>query len=229
MTQANTMNFLPEDYVEKRQAARSAVVFIGLLVIVVGGSLGTWVFKQWQANRTFEVLEAKRSEFEQASKDLAEMQQLQQEKSRMMGKAEITTTLMERVRRSDLLQELSKLQPQGVSLLNLELKSKEIQASARPMSDLEKAKHQQEGATETIQVPQLEVSLDVMGLAPSDGQVAAYIAALSKSPLLSDVNMLFSEECKKGTGDAVTVVRKFRVEMKVNPQADLRGISSLLK
>ena len=61
MTQANTMNFLPEDYVEKRQAARSAVVFIGLLVIVVGGSLGTWVFKQWQANRTFEVLEAKRS------------------------------------------------------------------------------------------------------------------------------------------------------------------------
>ena len=36
MSQVNTsMNFLPEDYVEKRQAARAAVVFIGLLLLVV--------------------------------------------------------------------------------------------------------------------------------------------------------------------------------------------------
>ena len=44
----SNMNFLPEDYVEKRQATRAAVVFIGLLLIVVGGIVGAWIFTQWK-------------------------------------------------------------------------------------------------------------------------------------------------------------------------------------
>ncbi len=46
------MNFLPEDYVEKRQAARAAVVFIGLLLVVVGGIVGAYMYTQWQMKRT---------------------------------------------------------------------------------------------------------------------------------------------------------------------------------
>ena len=228
MTQNNSMNFLPEDYVEKRQATRAAIVFIGLLLIVVGGILGAWFVKQHQANQTFEALDQKRGEFEQASKDLAEMQQLQQEKSKMMAKAEITTTLMERVRRSDILQELTRLSPKGLSLTNLELKTHEAQQqpSGRPMSDLEKAKRQQEGLPLEVKAPAQEVTLDVVGLAPTDGEVAAYIAALGKSPLLLDVNLLFSEESKKGTDEHAEMQRKFRVEMKINPQADLRGMTA---
>lgn len=229
MTQNNAMNFLPEDYVEKRQATRAAVVFIGLLMIVVGGILGTWFFKQWQASQTFEALDHKRADYEQASKDLAEMQQLQQEKARMMTKAEITTTLMERVRRSDILQELTRLSPRGLSLLSFELKSKEAQQQpgGRPMSDLEKAKLQQSGQPAEVKAPQVEVTLDLIGLAPTDGEVAAYIAALGKSPLLQDVNLLFSEEYKKGPAENAETLRKFRVEMKINPEADLRGLASV--
>jgi len=224
------MNFLPEDYVEKRQATRAAAVFIGLLIVVIGGICGAWFYTQWQANRTFDNLDKVRTEYEQANSDLAEMQRLHQEKDRMMNKAEITTTLMERVRRSDLLKELTTQQPKGVSLLTLELKSKEIQVTPRgtPMSDLEKSKLHQEGKSqEDIRVPQWEVGLELMGLAATDGQVAQYIAALGKSSLLKDVNLLFSEEYKKPGTDGASgeVVRRFRVEMKVNPLADLRGLA----
>lgn len=48
------MNFLPEDYVEKRQAAHHAVICIGLLVVVVSGIMGTWMFAQWHAKPIFD-------------------------------------------------------------------------------------------------------------------------------------------------------------------------------
>jgi LPS O-antigen subunit length determinant protein (WzzB/FepE family) len=54
MTQnPNTMNFLPEDYVEKRQAARSAVVFVGLLFVLVAGIFATFLVRKWQSDVIF--------------------------------------------------------------------------------------------------------------------------------------------------------------------------------
>ncbi len=224
MTQMNnSMNFLPEDYVEKRQAARSAVVCIGLLVIVVSGIMGAWMFAQWRAKPTFDDAAQVDTEVEDMSKKISEVQEMNAEKAKMLAKAELTTTLMERVRRSALLEELTRLQPKGVNLLSLELKSREL---PRPeLSDIEKAKRQQDGLTpEPEKPPEFEVTVDLIATAPSDGQVAAYIAALGKSPLLADVNLQFSEEFKRGEGEIKEIVRKFHVEMKVNPAADLRRV-----
>src|SRR5438552_1114157 len=103
MTQMNTsMNFLPEDYVEKRQAARAAVVFIGLLLAVVGGIVGAYMYQQWQMKEIFLERDRVNAAFEDASKKIAEAQELERQEERMIAKAEITTTLMEKVRRSQL-------------------------------------------------------------------------------------------------------------------------------
>jgi len=223
----NSMNFLPEDYVEKRQAARAAVVFIGLLVVVVGGIVGTWAFVQWRADRIFTELDHKRQEYEQASKDLAELQQLQDEKARMVSKAELSMELMERVRRSTLLEAITTLQPKGVSLKSFELKSRELPSTTPPLTDLEKAKLQQDGKPiPPPKPPEMEVTLDLVGYAGTDSQVAQYISALGKSPLLTDVNLLFSEEFKLGSGNDADTVRRFHVDMKLNRNADLRGLAS---
>jgi len=222
---SQNMNFLPEDVVEKRQGQRAAIVFIGLLLVVVGGIVGAWWFKQMQSKAVFDELDRVNAKFDDASKKLAELQQLEAEKQRMMEKAEISTLLLERVRRSVLLAELTRLAPKNVSMLNFEMKSKEIAASARPMTDLEKAKRQQEGKSLDVQKPtEYEVSIDLMAMAPTDGQVAQYIAELGKSQLLSDVNLLFSEEYRRpGVAEGGETLRRFRVEMKINPKADLRG------
>src|SRR5881394_3476738 len=104
MTQMNaSMNFLPDDYVEKRQAARAAVVFIGLLLVVVGGIVGAYMYTQWQIKTVFDEHDRVNAQFEDASKKIEEAKELEKQKARMVAKAEITTTLMERVRRSALL------------------------------------------------------------------------------------------------------------------------------
>jgi Tfp pilus assembly protein PilN len=227
MTQATgSMNFLPEDYVEKRQAARTAVICIGLLVIVVTGIVTAWLFVQWQARPTFEQAAKVDTEYDDMSKQISEAQDIKAKKATMQAKAELTTSLMERVYRSALLLELTQLQPKGVNMVSLEMKSREL---PRPeLSEVEKTKRQQDGLPpEPEKPPEFEFTLDLIGTAPADGQVAAYISALGKSKLLTDVNLLFSEEFKRGQGDNAEVVRKFHVEMKINPTADLRRVDEL--
>jgi hypothetical protein len=228
MSQMNTsMNFLPEDYVEKRQAARAAVVFIGLLLVVVGGIVGAYLFTQRQMKAVFDEHDRVNVAFEDASKKIEEAKELEKQKARMVAKAETTTALMERVRRSILLGELTRLRPKNVNFASLELKSKEIQPpqGGNPNSDLERARRQQEGLpAEAVKPAVLDVSLDLFATAPTDAEVAAYMSALQKSPLLADVNLLFSEEYRPAREDKTAdAVRKFHVEMKINPAADLRG------
>jgi Tfp pilus assembly protein PilN len=229
MSQVNSsMNFLPEDYVEKRQAARAAVVFIGLLLIVVGGIVGAYMYTQWQMKNVFQEHDQVNARFEEASKKIEEAKELEKQKARMVAKAEITTTLMERVRRSVLLGELTKLRPAKVNFMTLELKSKELPTPPQPNSDIEKAKRQAEGLPpEAVKPPQVEVSLDLYATAPTDSEVAAYMTALKKSNLLVDVNLLYSEEYKRAGDDKADPVRKFHVEMKLDPAADLRGTGTM--
>jgi hypothetical protein len=132
--------------------------------------------------------------------------------------------LMEKVRRSALLEELAKLQPKGVALVDFELKSKELPVP--PPSEAEKQRRKEANLPpDPEKPPEIEVMIDVVGTAVNDSQVTQYVSALNKSALLSDVNLLFAEESKKDKGDDSEVIRKFHVEMKINPKADLRQLS----
>jgi Tfp pilus assembly protein PilN len=217
------MNFLPEDYVEKRQATRTAVVFIGLLLVVVGGIVGAYLYSQWNMRGVFLERDRVNASFEDASKKIAEAQELEKQKERMIAKADTITTLMERVRRSILLGELTRLRPQGVNFVTLELKSHEIDNPqiAKPNAELDKARRAQDGLPMEVKPPAVEVTLTLTGTAPTDADVASYMAALQRCPLLAGVALLYSEEFKKNKDDPA--LRRFNVEMHVNPDADLRG------
>jgi hypothetical protein len=147
----------------------------------------------------------------------------------MVAKAELATTLMERVPRNVLLRQLAELQPPNVHMVNLELTTKEIQGGAsNPVSDIEKARRQQEGLPpETAKPPVREVTVNLISVALTDADVAKYIGALNKCPLLKDVNLLFSEEFKVGKEGSFKNIRKFHVEMRIDPKADLRQIDTL--
>jgi Tfp pilus assembly protein PilN len=216
---SSNVNFLPEDYVEKRQAARAAVVFIGLLLAVVGGIVGTFMYTQWNMKGIFQERDRVNAAFEDASKKIAEAEELEKQTERMIAKAEITTTLMEKVHRSQLLGELTKLHPAGVNFVSMELKTKTVDQPTPRASDLDKARRAEQGMP-IVKPAAVDVTLNLMGTAPTDADVSQYMAALQKSPLLTGVTLLFSEEFKKNKEDVA--LRRFSFEMHVSPDADRR-------
>lgn len=221
MSQVNTsMNFLPEDYVEKRQATRTAILFIGLLLVVVGGIVGAYLYSQWNMRGVFQERDRVNAAFDDASKKIAEAQELEKQKERMIAKADTITTLMERVRRSILLSELTRLRPNGINFMILDLKSKDLDPS-KPMPAIDQARRTQDGLPLDIKPPTVDVTVSLTGTAPTDADVASYLTALQKSPILTNVTLLYSEEYRKNKEDAA--VRRFSLEMHINPEADLRG------
>jgi hypothetical protein len=215
------MNFLPEDYVEKRQAARAAIVFIGLLLVVVGGIVGAYLFTQWHMKGVFEERDRVFAAYEDAAKQIADAQELQRQKGIMAQKAEIISQLMERVRRSDLLGELTstKMKPKTVNFVSLNLKTHDNPAAPGP-SDIDKARRAAEGQLAVSKIPPADVTIELVGTAPNNLDVANYMASLKESPLLSGVQLIYSEEFRPTKDDKP--VRKFSIEMHINPAADLR-------
>ena len=228
MTQVNTsMNFLPEDYVEKRQAARAAVVFIGLLFAVVGGIVGAYLYQQHNMEAMVQKHDQVAAAVEDASKKIAEYNELEKQKQTMFSKAEITTTLMERVFRHTLLYTLTNLRPSGVEFVSIDLSSKEVinPNGTAANTALDHAQRVAQGLPdEAAKPPEVDVTIDLIGTAPSNKQVADYLAGLKKSPLLADVTLLYSDELKKGKDDPA--VEKFSIEMHIDPKVDLRNSDS---
>src|SRR5438105_14299088 len=98
MSQVNTsMNFLPEDYVEKRQAARAAVLFIGLLLAVGGGVVGTYDYSKNQLKPIQKDHDDVGSRYEDENKRIAQVNELEKQQERMVEKTAMVQTLMERV------------------------------------------------------------------------------------------------------------------------------------
>jgi hypothetical protein len=68
------------------------------------------------------------------------------------------------------------------------------------------------------------VGIVMVGIAPTDLEVSQYITELNAYPLLTEVTLKYSIR----TDVEGTNVREFRVEMKLNPAADVRAVDPLI-
>jgi len=218
----NAVDFLPEDYVEKRAAHRSAILFIGLFTLVTGGLVAASMLQRPQYKEALAKNDAVNQERARQAKEQAQLDEMEAQTQRMMRKAEVTAFLLEKVPRSALLAELTRMMvPTRTSLQTFELKTKEL-----PQTPLEnkaqqamKDQDQANGSVEPVHPPKREVTVMVTGLAPSDGHVAAFMASCAKNPLFCEANLLFSEEYMFNE----TMMRRFKVEMRVNPSAEVHN------
>lgn len=215
------MNFLPEDYIEKRAAHRHAVIFIGLFLAVMGGIVAAYFLTERERSGVLLDLDKVNQELDRKGRELAEYKQMRAEKEAMHTKVELTAQLMERVWRSVLLTELHRALGTDTKLTQLQLQTKEVQIvrpMPRPGEDPKKL------AAEMPR-PQPEVNIELMGLAPSHEHVAVFLDRLGKLDLVKDAKPVFSEEYKHD-GD---VTRRFKVTMRVNPEADTRLSKTVAK
>src|SRR5690606_11013014 len=71
-----------------------------------------------------------------------------------------------------------------------------------------------------IEVPQTEVTINMVGVAPTDVEVAQFITAMSNHPLFRDAILQYSER----TTVAEREMRKFGIAMRLNQDVDLRKV-----
>ncbi|MFA7238309.1 MAG: hypothetical protein WC058_15725, partial [Phycisphaeraceae bacterium] len=175
--------------------------------------------------------------YAEAAKRIDQLDVLQKSKRDLLRKAQVTATLIEPVPRSNLLAELINRMPASLSLLEFELDSKKVIAPApgtpgstsgsalSAAANAAAAKSGKKSADDgsIITIPRYEVKMHLIGVAPTDIQVAQYLASLSRCPLLSDANLVYSEETRI---DDLSM-RKFRIDLTLDPDADVRTVQPL--
>jgi Tfp pilus assembly protein PilN len=229
-------SFLPEDYVQRRTELRANLLSLSLFAVVLLGVVGAFLVtnRSWSSIRAEQ--EAINVEYTQEAAKIDQLKELERQREQMMEKAEITAALIERVPRSLLLAEIITRMPGGVTLLELDLKSKRVDPTPPPTAagapgSVNKATARVRSLTETagpaapeapkVRAPRFDSELKIVGVAKDNEQIADYLAQLRQSPLLDRVELAFIAETTIDKSE----FRKFEVTASIRPDADARQVA----
>jgi len=155
------------------------------------------------------------------------MHELEAQKRTMLRKAEMSAALMERLPRSYILAMLANALPEGASLTSTKIKVSPV--VERGTKAAPKTKHgliaRSRGTAKPV-TPKLAVSINLIGAATTDVQVARFIANLAKNRLTELVDLAYSRETKRGEEK----VREFSLIVRLKPSADaLDGLPQVIE
>lgn len=204
-----TINFVPDDYIEQRQSSRANLLYLMLLTAMLGAIGVTFGFIKMRQRDVQAELAALESRMVKANEQIAQLEELKVKSKTMMKTMVVTAELLESIPRSIVLASITNDLPSGVSLAELDLNTKETKI-VKP-----KAKTAAGAAAAQAEEAQVivETTLNLKGIAPSDIQVASYIANLSRSILLDNVELVESKEL-----DVEGVVfREFKLKAALKP------------
>ena len=218
---ANNESFLPDDYLAKRVERRTNVICLVLFVLVVLGVGSAW-YVTYQRQLDLQQQQAAVNErFKKAKARLEQLDKLKAKKRRMIRKARVTAALVERVPRSTLLAELINHMPAELSLMDLELNSRAIDNTQRATTAVERRQQKEKKQNDfAIDVKPKQLSVNLVGVAPTDVQVSEYMTSLGQYPLFSEVNLLYSQQTELNGNE----LRKFRVRIKLANGISVRDL-----
>src|SRR3954469_13856228 len=117
-------SFLPQEYVERKAELRANLLCLGLFGVVMFGVVGAFFVTNRQWLKVKQSREAIASQYAQEAARIEQLKLLERQKAEIVQKAEVSTALIERVRRSVLLSELANRKPDDVTLLEVQLTGK---------------------------------------------------------------------------------------------------------
>lgn len=233
-------SFLPQEYVERKAELRANLLCLLLFGVVMFGVIGAFFVtnRQWlTVKRSREAIAA---QYAQEAAKIEQLKLLEKQKAEIMEKAEVSTALIERVRRSVLMSELSNRKPDDITLLEIALVGKRIQDQPPPapprgptaQPPATKNLSGKSGTVATIQTPdkkdkpekvsapRFESTLKLTGVARGNNDIADYLAALKACTLLENVDLKYIKETSIDKLD----LRKFELEATIRHDADTRGM-----
>jgi Tfp pilus assembly protein PilN len=246
----SSASFLPQEYVARKNEMRANLFCLGLFGVVMFGVVSAFFVtnRQW-----LHVRDQQRAMTMLQTKEAAKIEQykrLEEQKSDMMRKAEITTALVEKVPRSKLISEIVTRMPKDITLLEVNLVSKRIKetpassgflgvggASAPPKGQIKtlggkppsnvagaKAPTAPPKADEPkVSAPRFEFTIKLTGVARVNTDVADYLQSLKSCAGLDNVDLKYIKE----TTVEKLELRKFEIEATIRKEADLRGLEAI--
>ncbi len=216
-------DFLPTEYVEHQADRRTHAFGLTLFGVVVAVVAIAFLAKQRDWERVQQVRDEITARYEEAGEQVEVISSLQERQRRIHDRATVAAGLVEMIPRSTLLATFINRMPAGLGLLEFDLHTHKVQAPKPPGADA--ATSRRAARAEAASVPdaptaaRYRTDITLLGFAPTDLQVSAFLAELNAHPHLHDVVLQFSEHVEM---DAVPV-RQFRMTCSLGPDADLRS------
>jgi len=214
------LNFLPNDYVQRRQRRRANLVCLlvgvsGLMVIGLG--VGVTVLRAVGIAAARAAVE---EEYRQASLRIKDLERLEGQKTSLLHKAELSATLLERVPRSHVLARLANYLPAKTSLTSLSMQEERIMVTVpvdpEKSKTADKKKSKSKAKKRPARIAETRIRFRLDGLAETDVQVAEYISRLATDGLFDEVDLQFSEEFPYEEG---VLMRRFQLSFLLDKQA----------
>jgi Tfp pilus assembly protein PilN len=183
------IDFLPRSIRADRARRRSLKRQIWLVVFVVGGLTGLGHVRQGQIAEGKASLAALSTQITTVNRQLAMRNDLEQQLADLMIKKRIDDTLGSRANALEVLAELERTLPESIVLTSLTLEAVEVRTPVKRSSS-------GDAPVAAAPVPREKVSKRVRlvftGMAPTDVDVANFIAQMSAGRLFEDVSMGYS-------------------------------------
>jgi len=192
------INFVPDDYVQKRQSHRANIFYLVLLLLVLSVFGGTFLVIKARQRAVSSQAKLVNARMAKAGKAIASLEELQTKRRLMMKTALMTAELVDTVPRSLILATLTNTLVPGVSLTRVKLIEKapiKVNSGQAHSSRYDALKGGQ-GQAQEQRENRPDIYIEIEGIAPSDIELAGYIARLDNSILLEDVELVHSKEAK---------------------------------
>ena len=216
----STINLLPEDYLKRRMQRRANVLCLALFAVVVAAVGAAALVSDQSTRHTLQVARDVKAQYLEATKLIEQLKQLEDRKQRMLHKAQLTARLLERVPRSTLLAVVANALPRQASLTKFQIVPKQVfglsdptPPSGKPKTKFEKLQKERSNPPQATVV----YSMEATGLAGTDLDVAKFLANLVGNPLLTNVDLVYSQEKSIES----KLVREFQVRMELKNDIDV--------
>ncbi|MCP4375700.1 MAG: hypothetical protein GY794_05935 [bacterium] len=228
------INLLPKDYYQRRQGRRTNVLCVILFAVVMTGIVSASMVSRHNANQTQAILDNLNRSYSQAAQTISQMQTLKNQKRMILDKRHQIEILQDPVPKSIIMAILTNARPDGITLLHVKLDSRFPTPKKRSKNPAVKATSKDKD-TVAAPAPRVEpnVTVEIIGLAHTDIQVAHYLANLEDSGITESVGLSYTQDYKPGDtrgADADTVkvfagLREFRLNCHLKKNIDAKSMA----
>jgi Tfp pilus assembly protein PilN len=201
------IDFMPEDYVQRKESHRANFFYLALVGIIAAAMLGTFTVLKVRQKAVEGENKAVDKRMAVAQQSIKQLEDLQNRRQEMMKTALFAAELIEPVPRSAILALLTNALPDEVSLVRVRIVQKKLQQMPAAVKSSNQYEATKMAAERKTPGQDYITELEMEGLAASDIGVADYIASLSGAKLLENVCLVHSMQ-KELNG---TTYRQFKL------------------